>query len=282
MKEQIPIDRWLIQESLQKVQEGSDALMKWAQKNSHHIDQKFMNQLNKMIKYSRKENNEQRAKVFEFLKKCFEKMFNFDILYEPMTISQDNLKKSINEATQLLKQGKTKSSISILEGVMLFLKQYPDENYQAVVEANLGIAYAQINVKDKAVQHLQNAIRLKLDDNSKEKVLANFGTVLRGLQKYEPALDYFQQAYEISKKRNDREMQCIYLTNIALVHFDKKDLSKSLKIQEEAYKVAKKIENKKMINDCMTRLAVINALKGNHEISKELCQEALDLLQKKE
>ncbi len=271
----IPQDRKLIQESLEQVAKGPQALLDWARKHADEIDQKFMNQLHRMVEYAQKTNQEQLYKTFTFLEQCFNKMFALDAMPAAIAITKENFRENFEKANRLLSVGKADAALAFLKTLNLFLAQSPIENAMALVEANIGIAYGQLAKYDEAVTHLQQSLNQPLNDIAKEKILANLGMVLRQQKKYIPSIDIYKQALELAKQRDDKEMQFIHLNNLALVYLDQKNLEKALESQQEAYQIGQNLQNAKLIQDCLTRLAVLHALQGDTQKCQELCQEGL-------
>lgn len=277
-QERMPRDRLLIQESLKKVAEGPDALMKWAAEHYYEIDQKFINILRKMIKYSQDANNTESSKLFQFLDSCFTKMFNFSENSDTITVSNDNVRHLLEKSGEFLRKGKPQEAIRNLQAISIYLAHNPHPSYYAVVDANLGIAYAQLGFKEKAVEYLDRAIQSCRSDKDKEKILANVGTIYRDLHQYDDAIQKYQEALEIARKREDREMVAIHLSGLALVNIDRKNLEEAFNYEQEAYEIAQKLDNKPLLQDCLTKLAMIMAIKGDKEKCKELCEKGLSLM----
>ena len=279
-EERIPLDRWLIQESLKKAAEGPQALMEWATENYSRIDHKFMNQLRKMEEYAHKQNDEKQAKMFEFLQRCFFKMFDFEALMEPVAITKENFKQNFAKANTLLKQGKAKAAIPMLQALLLFVTHNSGFPYQALLNANMGIAFAQLKAHEQAIFHLERAAIEPLKDIQQEKVRANLGTIYRDLKDFPSSVEQHLKALELAQKRGDYSMQFVHLNNIALVHLDQKHLDHALDYQHQAYDIALKLENNRLIHDCVTRLAVIYGLKGDNDLCQKFCSEGLAMVAK--
>lgn len=183
-QERMPLDRWLIQESLQKVQQGPQALMLWAKENAALVDQKFMNQLHKMVEYSRQNKETQRAQTLEFLERCFQKMFPLEAVVEPIAITQENFQANYDQAISYLKNGKAPYSIPLFEALLVFLGRIPNATWESTLHSNLGVAYAQVKLFDKAIHHLEKALAFPLSDEIRSKVYANLSCTYRDYQKF--------------------------------------------------------------------------------------------------
>jgi tetratricopeptide (TPR) repeat protein len=262
---------------LKKVKEGPQAFMAWASEHSQEIDQEFINILRKMVEYTEATQEKELSKVFKFLESCFCKMFPFPENTGNIAICKENYKQHTDKAIQLLKQGKARDAIYMFQTLSFFLAHHPELPYEALLSANMGIAYAQLNLKEKAIQCLTRASELSMNDVDKEKVLANLGTLCRDLKEFDKALLYYQKALEISVQRQDKEMQINHLNSLAIVQLDTNYLAQSLVFQEKAYALAKELEERAVLQDCTTRLALITALIGQTERSKELCSAGLKL-----
>lgn len=274
----IPQDRELIQESLKKVSEGPQALMQWAKEHADQIDQKFINQLHRMIEYCGKNNQLQLAKTFTFLEQCFTKMFDMTASPIALAITKENFPEHFHKASELLRQNKTQEAINLFQVLSLFLAQSPQQNATTLVTANLGIAYTQLKQYEKAIEYLQSALSAQdLPDTAKDKVLSNLGTLERDRNNFDLAITYYRQALELAQNRKDQAMIFIHLNNLALVHLDKKDLPHCLACQENAYQIAKQLQKLVWQQDCIARLAVIYAMQGDTKRCQELCREGLQI-----
>ena len=178
----MPQDRRLIQESLDKVSEGPEALMKWAKEHYNEIDQKFINLLRKMIEYTKNSGQEELSKTFVFLDTCFSKMFDFHDQIEQDAITKDNVKQFIEKSSKFLNEGRPKKAISILNAVSIFLAHVPNRYYQSIVESNLGTAYSQVGQLEKGLRYFENAYKLVQSDSDRKKVLTNIKNTIEKIQ----------------------------------------------------------------------------------------------------
>lgn len=276
MEDHIPQDSWLIRESLQKVTEGPQALMQWAQEHHDYIDSKFMRLLEKMIEYAKKNNNPQHEQTFSFLKNCFEKMFDFSDS-APIAVSRENFAEIWQQASQKLQQGKAQAAMKTFETLSVFLAHHPDLKYQTQLHANLGIAYAQLNYKEKSIAHLQKALAISSPGLQKEKILANLGTVYRDQKQLVQAFTSYQQAFNIAEERHDLQMQVIHLNHMALTKLDERDMEQAIAYQQQACTLARQLANSRLLQDSLTRMALLMGLSGQPQRCQEICQEALQL-----
>lgn len=279
-KEGMPRDRRLIQESLKEVSKGPKALMEWASKHYDEIDQEFINLLRKMITYAKEHGENELHKTFEFLDTCFCKMFDFNEISGTIAVTEENCKEHINKALGFLKVGKARESLQIFRAVSMFLKHNPKLPYHGIVHANMGIAYAQLNLKEKAIDRLIEAQKYELNDTEKGKLFGNMATIYRDLGQYTEASVACETGLEIAKKREDKEMEIVHLNNMALIKLDIKELEESYLIQQNAYKLAKDLGYEKVIQDCTTRLAMLTALRGDTKKCEKLCKEGLASIEK--
>lgn len=274
----IPLDRELVQESLKKVAEGPEALMKWAKEHADQIDQKFINQLHRMVEYSEKNRQPQLSKTFAFLEQCFSKMFAMDASPVAIAITKENFAEHFAKASDLLRQGKAKMALGLLQMLDLFLVQNPQGNAKTVITANLGIAYSLLEQYEPAMEHLQAALQAPdLPENAKEKVVSNLGILERGRGHVEQAIQYYHQALDLAQQRQDLAMAFTHLNNLALAYLEQKDLARCLQYQEQALQVAKQLKKPVWQQDCMARLAVIYGMQGNTKRCQELCHEGLNI-----
>ncbi|NUM33226.1 MAG: tetratricopeptide repeat protein [Candidatus Brocadiae bacterium] len=276
-QERMPVDRWLVQESFKHIAQGPKAFRNWALSNAPLIDQKFINQLKKMADFSRKNNNEEQAKAFEFLEKCINKLFDLEAFVNPITVTEENFQKNYDEGLVFLKKNKPKYSIPYFHALLAFLNHKPNQHTQGILYSNLGIAYIQSGSKEKGIEYLKNALDFPLADREKEKVYANLGTVYRDTQKFSLSIEFHKKSLEIAQKYNDKEAEFVYTNHLALVYLDQKQIQESIHYQKQALEIAKILQNTAWIKDCTTKMAVLYALQGDKEGCKEFCEKGLSL-----
>ncbi len=276
-QERMPMDRWLVQESLKHIAMGPKAFMQWASGHASLIDQKFINQLKKMAEFSRKNNQEEQAKAFEFLEKCINKMFALEAFAGPISVTEENFQKNYTTGLEYLKKNRAQYAIPYFHALLLFLNQKPDPRTQAILYGNLGTAYAQIGEKEKGLEYLKNSLGFPLPESEQEKIYANLGTLCRDMEKFSLSLEYHRKALDLAQKLNIRETQFVHLSNLALVYLDQKEIDKSLACQKEAMDIAKELKNETWIKDCMTKMALLYALQGDKDHCKEFCEKGLSL-----
>ena len=276
-QERMPVDRWLVQESFKHIAQGPKVFRNWALSHASLIDQKFINQLKKMIDFSRKNNNEEQAKAFEFLEKCINKMFDLAAFLEPISVTSENFQKNYETGLDFLKNNKAKYSIPYFHALILFLNQTANNHNQGILYANLGIAYIQTGNKEKGIEHLKNSLQFPLLEKEQEKVYANLGTAYRDMGKFPLSLEFHRKALELAQKNNAKESEFIHLSSLALVYLDQKEIKESLTCQKDALEIAKALQNTSWLKDCMTKIAVLYALQGDKEQCKEFCEKGLAL-----
>jgi tetratricopeptide (TPR) repeat protein len=272
----MPQDRILIQEALHKVSEGPEAFMAWARQQP--IDNKFMNLLGRMVEYTQKHGKNELHKTFAFLQSCFQKVWNLCELTGMIAVGPENFREMWSKASDYLQRGKPKEAAMLWEGIALFLVAQPNVQYQGMVDANLGIAYAQLKQFDRAVVCLQKALQQStLSPVEREKVCANMGTVYRDMGDGSKSLESYQQALELAKERHDVAMQIVHWQNLALIRLDRGELAQARTYQEEACSLAKTVGNERLYQDALTRLALLTGMQGDKMRCKELCELALQV-----
>ncbi len=273
----IPQDRRLIQESLEKIGQGPQALMHWAAENYRYIDQEFINLLRKMIEYARQTpEHGDLLPIFEFLERCFCKMFDFSES-ETISVTKDNFKAHLSKAIALLKQAKPDQALHILRALSLFTSQHSEIAYQPQLYANMGIAHAQLHNREKAIEYLHKACQLSNSEQQKQEILSNLGTVYRDNHDLNQARQHHQQALEIADKLEQPQMRLVHLNNLALVQLDSGNAEQAMSLQEQAYAIAKQLGNARVLQDSLTRLAVLSAIAGDVDRCREMCKQGLAL-----
>ena len=272
----MPLDSWLIQESLKKIAKGPEALMEWAKEHHEYIDIKFMNMLDKIEEYSQK-SNPKMAKLISFLKTCFHKMFDFSE-EAIIVVSEQNFENIWKKANLLSQQGKAKSALKVLQSISIFLAHHPSTERQALLHANMGTAYAQLKKNKRAIVHFREALKLMPTKGPAQgKIHANLATVYREESNFDAAFKNYRTALQIAKNTKDIHLQICYFENLSLVSLDKKILPDAIHYQRQARKLAEKIGNRMLKQDTMTRLALLLQMSGEIEECQKLCQEALQL-----
>jgi len=111
---------------------------------------------------------------------------------------------------------------------------------------NLGSVYWTIEDLDKAMEHYQQALKLKKPDDKLgiSKVLGNLGLVARAKNDYVKALDYYQQSLKICQENNFELESAINLQNIGVVYEKQKDFDTALQYFIQSNELSKSIGDK--------------------------------------
>lgn len=280
-KEEImPLDRRIIQDSLVHIAQGPEAFMKWVSDNYKQFDQKFLNQLRKMTEYSQKNGQEKEHKLFQFLENCFYKTLGKQGFSELSAITKENFIFHLQQANNLLKKELFAQAIPLYQALLAFLDLEKNNMHRAIIDANLGICYSQSGNTAQAIEHLKKAINSPdLPEEAKEKVCSNLGNIFRNSSQFNEALEYHQQAVQYAQSRQDQRMECIHLSNLALVYLDLKELEKAIQIQKQAHDIAMKMGALDLLKDSMTRMAMLHGINNDMELCQKYCQQGLMLLQ---
>jgi tetratricopeptide (TPR) repeat protein len=150
---------------------------------------------------------------------------------------------------------------------------------KAIIDANIGISYAQIHNTQQAIQHLQKAIEsTELPEESKEKICSNLANVYQNTKQYKEAIKYHQLAIQKAEERNDKRMQSIHLSNLALVYLDQKDIENAIKTQKQSYDISMKLGALDILKDNMTKLAMLHGINNQPDLCRKYCEQGLLLL----
>ncbi|WP_372369141.1 tetratricopeptide repeat protein [Candidatus Uabimicrobium sp. HlEnr_7] len=279
--ENLPKDRWLVQEALKKVALGPEGFSKWVKSRYDEFDTPFFNLLRKMGEYTEKPGQSAELnKTFRFLETCFQKMFDLDGEYGSIIITEDNYKEYWDKASQYLQTDRARHAIPVLEALSFFFKQTSKSNkYIGSLHSNLGTAYAQVGSNLKALKNLFLALEIAKKNNSHDlaMILSNIAMVHGAMGKHKEALDYHNQALEISRQQGRKDLEIKHLSNLAIANMDSNSLEEAIKNQTEALKIAQDINDKRAISDGMARMGLLCAFTGNLEEAKDLCSKALDI-----
>lgn len=274
--ENLPQDRVTIQEALQKIGEGPQAFMEWARQ--HPVDNKFMNLLGKMVDYTERQGKQELHRTFAFLQSCFQKVWNLSEQTGMIAVGPENFREMWDKASKYMQRGKSREAAMVWEGIALFLVAQPNQKYQVMVDANLGVAYAHMKQNDKAISYLQKALQQPtLSAAEQQKVWANLGTVYRDMGNGDKALESYQHALEIAKQEHDVAMQISHWQSLALVRLDRGELAQAKTYQEEACTLAANLGNQRLHQDALTRLALLIGMQGDGVKCKQLCEMALQI-----
>lgn len=274
----LPKERRLIQESLKKLAEGPEHFMKWAA-SQPQLDQKFFFRLLKLVEYAQKENKPEIARMLQVLKTSFQKMFNFVEIPEAVAVTADNIRETWKQATSYLEQNHSAEALRLLEAISLLWAHHPNLFPRALLDANIGIAYAQLKQWDKATTFLQKALQdASLSQDCKDKVLYNQANVYRNTGDSSKALSCYEQALASAKTRQDSQMQLVIYHNLAIMSLDQNHLQQAILYAEEARRISSQLGNKELLCDAITRLAFLSGMAGDMQKCHELSQQGLALL----
>lgn len=277
----LPKDRWLVQEALAKVALGPEGFSKWVKDNYEEFDTPFFNLLRKMREYTEKpEQDASLGKTFRFLESCFQKMFDFDGEYGSIVITEDNFKTYWEKSSKYLQTNRARHAIPILEALLFFFKQTnKSSKYIESTYSNLGIAYAQVAVNAKALKNLFAGLTMAKQNNSKDlaMILSNIAMVHGAMGKHKEALEYHQEALEVSRIQGRKDLEMKHLNNLAIANMDNNSLEEAIKNQTQALKIAQDTGDKRAMSDGLARMGLLCAFTGNVEEAKDMCAKALDI-----
>lgn len=149
-----------------------------------------------------------------------------------------------------------------------------------------GVVFAQQKKVDSLLNALQqdDVLRTKINktsydksDTVRAKVLANLCNELRNIGSYDKALQYGEQALEVSKKINSKPLEATSNYNIGLVYYIKRNNDKALQYFETALKIRSELNDKKGITDANIMMGLLLINKGKYNEAIESFASALTI-----
>jgi serine phosphatase RsbU (regulator of sigma subunit)/Tfp pilus assembly protein PilF len=142
----------------------------------------------------------------------------------------------------------------------------------AMLYNNIGAAYTQIKMFDKADENLITSLKLSEANANKTGIantLANMGINLMSGGKFDKAMDYYFKALKIAEELGDKKFISDVINNISLAYEGKKDFKKALEYGEKGLLLAKEIGAKEIIKNSYESLSETYKKLGNYEKSLE-------------
>lgn len=146
----------------------------------------------------------------------------------------------------------------------------------------LGLAYEQLNRYEEALDYYQQALQLRrqLDDVPGQiKVLNNLGIVSDKISRYEQALDLYQQALALIRQNKDIEAEGRTLTNIGIIYFHAGRYAAALDSLQQALTLYRQIGKRGQEASVLNNIGDIYERWGRYQEALNAYRQALSLQQ---
>lgn len=147
-----------------------------------------------------------------------------------------------------------------------------NKNVIALAYCNMGSAYTQLKMYDRADENLRRALQLSQRENYKKVIaaaLGNLGFNYMSAGEFEKALEYHFKSLQLSEELNDKNLISETTNSIALTYLKQKNYKKSLEYGEKGLTIAKQIGAKDNIKNSYESLSETYKKIGNYEKSLE-------------
>jgi len=159
---------------------------------------------------------------------------------------------------------------------------YPFDTILAQLSSlgNMGIVYRIQGKPKKALEYFQQALEISREIGDKEGIvnnLNNIGTVFGIQGKPKKALEYFQQALEISREIGYKEGEAGNLGNMGIVYQTQGKLKKALEHHQQALEISREIVNKEGIARNLNNIGIVFGIQGKLKEALQYFQQALEI-----
>lgn len=180
-------------------------------------------------------------------------------------------------------QGDNESAMKQFVKVKEILDNFKVKNdFYAIVEANIGEVFLELNKFDDAKKYLDSAnMRAdKMNFNSlKVTVRTIFGKLYIKQNKYDEALKYLLEAYALVKTSGEKDRLSDVTNTLGKVYYNKKDFVNSLKYLDESVEVSKKISSTRYLYQPLYTQGIIFKEKGQVDNGIAKLKEAIEVVE---
>lgn len=157
-----------------------------------------------------------------------------------------------------------------------------DEVSLAKVFHNLGELYSIQGKRKEALPYLLKSLKMwqKIDPQNTVGVLSDIGNVHYWLKKYGEALQYYEEAYAISQKSQNKIGMAFCTTNIGLVYQARAQYNDALAYYGKSLQLYQQIGNQQGIVNCRNNIADTHLQRQEYSLALENAHLALNQAQK--
>lgn len=146
-----------------------------------------------------------------------------------------------------------------------------------IAKSNLliGISYNYFGLNEKAIELLTMAVSdfKSLKDKYNESLaIKNIGNIFWYAEKYETAIEYYNEFYKLSLETNDYENNIKALISLGLTYKNIKSYARAIQSLEEAIKKSKDFRHDDLLTLSLLNLANVYYESGNYIKAQQLCQ----------
>lgn len=145
-----------------------------------------------------------------------------------------------------------------------------------IAQSNLliGLAYDKIGMSEKAMELLQEALkdfRVLEDKENLCIAIKNIGNLFWYSNKFETAIEYYLELYDLTLELKDYEKNIKSLISIGLTYKKLGDYEKAIEYSEEAIKKSEEYNKKELKGLCLLNLANVYYENGKYSQALNIC-----------
>jgi tetratricopeptide (TPR) repeat protein len=154
--------------------------------------------------------------------------------------------------------------------------------YQGSHLGNLGIAHRRLGETHKAIEYYQQALEIsrEIGDRVGEgNRLGNLGIAYRRLGEAHKAIEFYKQALEIIREVGDRRLEGYHLGNLGVAFYDLAEIHKAVEYFQQALKISREVDDRRWEGIHLGNLGDAYRQLGEYESAKEHLSQALKIAQ---
>ncbi len=189
---------------------------------------------------------------------------------------------ALRQGTLAFVRGDTVAASVVYSKTLRFAREHEDAFLEAAALGSLGLVATRLEHYDEAIDWDQEALQLSRSvgaQNSEARILGNLGWEYLELGDYENALVLFEQAEEAARQGGRISSQINWQINIGNVYLNQRKYDLADKSYEKALALARARDEKPSIAECLENLAIVDLEKGDSESAQNHGQEIQSLVQ---